>query len=116
MKPIFLNNKNSNEKDIVYLVDYIIGCMFLGVETALNNSDDEGIEVWIMGVGSICDSDHLVGDIIFKLCEKYNIRDDLCDSFIQALLSLYSIDVDDYRDDEEGVDWTQVSGALKELM
>ena len=38
------------------------------------------------------------------------------DSFIQALLSLYSVDVDDYRDDDEGVDWDQVSGAVKQLM
>ena len=90
--------------------------MFLGVEAALNESDDEGINVWVMGVGSICDDDHPVGDIISKACEEFSIRDNLCDSFIQALLSLYSVDVDDYRDDEEGVDWDQVSGAVKELM
>jgi len=105
-----------NEKDIVDLVDYIIGCMFLGVEAALNNSDDEGIEAWVIGVGSICDDDHPVGGIISKACEEFSIRDNLCDFFIQALLSLYSVDVDDFRDDEEGVDWDQVSGALKELM
>jgi hypothetical protein len=35
---------------------------------------------------------------------------------MQALLSLYSVNVDDYRDDDEGVDWDQVSGALKQLM
>ena len=105
-----------NEKDIADLVDYIIGCMFLGVEAALNNSDDEGIEAWVIGVGSICDDGHPVGDLIFKACEDFSIRDNLCDSFIQALLSLYSIDVDDYRNDDEGVDWDQVSGAVKELM
>ena len=105
-----------NEKDITDLVDYIIGCMFLGVEAALNNSDDEGIEAWVIGVGSICDDGHPIGDIIFKACEDFSIRDNLCDSFIQALLSLYSIDVDDYRNDDEGVDWDQVSGAVKELM
>jgi hypothetical protein len=105
-----------NETDIADLIDYIIGCMFLGVEAALNDSDDEGIDVWVMGVGSISDDDHPVGDIIFKACEDFSIRDNLCDSFIQALLSLYSVDVDDYRDDEEGVDWDQVSGAIKELM
>ena len=105
-----------NEKDIADLVDYIIGCMFLGVEAALNNSDDEGIEAWVIGVGSICDDGHPIGDIIFKACEDFSIRDNLCDSFIQALLSLYSIDVDDYRNDDEGVDWDQVSGAVKELM
>ena len=111
-----------NEKDITDLVDYIIGCMFLGVEAALNDSDDEGIDVWVMGVGSICDDGHPVGDTIIKACEdshliiKYSIREFLGDSFIQALLSLYSVDVDDYRDDDEGVDWDQVSGALKQLM
>ena len=105
-----------NEKDIADLVDYITGCMFLGVEAALNNSDDEGIEAWVIGVGSICDDGHPIGDIIFKACEDFSIRDNLCDSFIQALLSLYSIDVDDYRNDDEGVDWDQVSGAVKELM
>ena len=105
-----------NEKDIADLVDYIIGCMFLGVEAALNDSDDEGIEAWVIGVGSICDDGHPIGDIIFKACEDFSIRDNLCDSFIQALLSLYSIDVDDYRNDDEGVDWDQVSGAVKELM
>ena len=107
---------DADEKDITDLVDYIIGCMFLGVEAALNDSDDEGIDVWVMGVGSICDDGHPVGDIIFKACEDFSIRDNLCDSFIQALLSLYSVDVDDYRDDDEGVDWDQVSGALKQLM
>ena len=107
---------DADEKDITDFVDYIIGCMFLGVEAALNDSDDEGIEAWVMGVGSICDDDHPVGDIISKACEDFSIRDNLCDSFIQALLSLYSVDVDDYRDDDEGVDWDQVSGAVKELM
>ena len=57
-----------------------------------------------------------VGDIMFKTCEYFSIRDNLCDSFIQALLSLYSVDVDGYRDDDEGVDWDQVSGGAKELM
>ena len=107
---------DADEKEITDLVDYIIGCMFLGVEAALNNSDDEGIEAWVIGVGSICDDGHPIGDIIFKACEDFSIRDNLCDSFIQALLSLYSIDVDDYRNDDEGVDWDQVSGAVKELM
>ena len=107
---------DADEKDITDLVDYIIGCMFLGVEAALNDSDDEGIDAWVMGVGSICDDDHPVGDIISKACEDFSIRDNLCDSFIQALLSLYSVDVDDYRDDDEGVDWDQVSGAVKQLM
>ena len=107
---------DADEKEITDLVDYIIGCMFLGVEAALNNSDDEGIEAWVIGVGSICDDGHPIGDIIFKACEDFSIRDNLCDSFIQALLSLYSIDVDDYRDDDTGVDWDQVSGAVKELM
>ena len=107
---------DADEKDIIDLVDYIIGCMFLGVESALNDSDDEGIDAWVMGVGSICDDDHPVGDIISKACEDFSIRDNLCDSFIQALLSLYSVDVDDYRDDDESVEWDQVSGAVKELM
>jgi hypothetical protein len=107
---------DADEKDITDLVDYIIGCMFLGVEAALNDSNDEGIDAWVMGVGSICDDDHPVGDIISKACEDFSIRDNLCDSFIQALLSLYSVDVDDYRDDDESVDWDQVSGAVKELM
>ena len=111
---------DADEKDITDLVDYIIGCMFLGVEAALNDSNDEGIDVWVMGVGSICDDGHPVGDTIFKACEdfsiKYSVRDILGDSFIQALLSLYSVDVDDYRDDDEGVDWDQVSGAVKQLM
>ena len=107
---------DADEKEITDLADYIIGCMFLGVEAALNNSDDEGIEAWVIGVGSICDDGHPIGDIIFKACEDFSIRDNLCDSFIQALLSLYSIDVDDYRNDDEGVDWDQVSGAVKELM
>ena len=113
---------DADEKDITDLVDYIIGCMFLGVEAALNDSDDEGIDVWVMGVGSICDDGHPVGDTIIKACEdshliiKYSIREFLGDSFIEALLSLYSVDVDDYRDDDEGVDWDQVSGALKQLM
>ena len=107
---------DADEKEITDLVDYIIGCMFLGVEAALNDSDDEGIEAWVIGVGSICDDGHPIGDIIFKACEDFSIRDNLCDSFIQALLSLYSIDVDDYRNDDEGVDWDQVSGAVKELM
>ena len=107
---------DADEKDIIDLVDYIIGCMFLGVESALNDSDDEGIDAWVMGVGSICDDDHPVGDIISKACDDFSIRDNLCDSFIQALLSLYSVDVDDYRDDDESVDWDQVSVAVKELM
>ena len=107
---------DADEKEITDLVDYIIGCMFLGVEAALNNSDDEGIEAWVIGVGSICDDGHPIGDIIFKACEDFSIRDNLCDSFIQALLSLYSIDVDDYRNDDEGVDWDQVSDAVKQLM
>ena len=107
---------DADEKDIIDFVEYIIGCMFLGVEAALNDSDDEGIDAWVMGVGSICDDDHPVGDIISKACEEFSIRDNLRDSFIKALLSLYSVDVDDYRDDEEGVDWGQVSGAVKELM
>ena len=107
---------DADEKEITDLVDYIIGCMFLGVEAALNDSDDEGIEAWVMGVGSICDDGHPIGDIIFKACEDFSIRDNLCDSFIQALLSLYSIDVDDYRNDDEGVYWDQVSDAVKQLM
>ena len=107
---------DADEKDIIDFVEYIIGCMFLGVEAALNDSDDEGIDAWVMGVGSICDDDHPVGDIISKACDDFSIRDNLCDSFIQALLSLYSVDVDDYRDDDESVDWDQVSGAVKELM
>ena len=113
---------DADEKEITDLVDYIIGCMFLGVEAALNDSDDEGIEAWVMGVGSICDDGHPVGDTIIKACEdshliiKYSIREFLGDRFIQALLSLYSIDVDDYRDDDTGVDWDQVSDAVKQLM
>ena len=111
---------DADEKDITDLVDYIIGCMFLGVEAALTDSDDEGIEAWVMGVGSICDDGHPVGDIISNACEdfsiKYSVRDILGDSFIHALLSLYSVNVDDYRDDDEGVDWDQVSDAVKELM
>ena len=113
---------DADEKDITDLVDYIIGCMFLGVEAALSDSNNEGIDVWVMGVGSICDDGHPVGDTIIKACEdshliiKYSIREFLGDSFIEALLSLYSVDVDDYRDDDEGVDWDQVSGAVKQLM
>ena len=105
---------DADEKDITDLVDYIIGCMFLGVEAALNDSDDEGIEAWVMGFGNPFEYDDPVGDIIMSL--DFSIRDDLLDSFIQALLSLYSVNVDDYRDDDEGVDWDQVSGAVKELM
>ena len=113
---------DADEKDITDFVDYIIGCMFLGVEAALNDSDDEGIDVWVMGVGSICDDGHPVGDTIIKACEdshliiKYSVREFLGDSFIEALLSLYSVDVDDYRDDDTGVDWDQVSDAVKQLM
>ena len=105
---------DADEKDITDFVDYIIGCMFLGVEAALNDSDDEGIEAWVMGFGNPFEYDDPVGDIIMSL--DFSIRDDLLDSFIQALLSLYSVNVDDYRDDDEGVDWDQVSGAVKELM
>ena len=88
--------------------------MFLGVEAALNDSDDEGIEAWVMGFGNPFEYDDPVGDIIMSL--DFSIRDDLLDSFIQALLSLYSVNVDDYRDDDEGVDWGQVSDAVKQLM
>jgi len=105
---------DADEKDITDLVDYIIGCMFLGVEAALNDSDDEGIEAWVMGFGNPLEYDDPVGDIIMSL--DSSVRDGLLDSFIQALLSLYSVNVDDYRDDDEGVDWDQVSGALKQLM
>ena len=105
---------DADEKDITDFVDYIIGCMFLGVEAALNDSDDEGIEAWVMGFGNPLEYDDPVGDIIMSL--DSSVRDGLLDSFIQALLSLYSVNVDDYRDDDEGVDWDQVSGAVKELM
>ena len=105
---------DADEKDITDLVDYIIGCMFLGVEAALNDSDDEGIEAWVMGFGNPLEYDDPVGDIIMSL--DSSVRDGLLDSFIQALLSLYSVNVDDYRDDDEGVDWEQVSGAVKQLM
>ena len=104
----------ADEKDITDLDDYIIGCMFLGVEAALNDSDDEGIEAWVMGVGNPFEYDDPVGDILMSL--DFSIRDDLLDSFIQALLSLYSVNVDDYRDDDEGVDWGQVSDEVKQLM
>jgi hypothetical protein len=77
---------------------------------SLNDSDDEGIEAWVIGVGRICDDAHPVGDIVSKACEDFSIRDNLFDPFIQALLSQYSVDVD------EGVDWDQVPGAIKELM
>ncbi len=105
---------DADEKDITDLVDYIIGCMFLGVEAALNDSDDEGIEAWVMGFGNPLEYDDPVGDIIMSL--DSSVRDGLLDSFIQALLSLYSVDVDDYRDNDEGVDWDQVSDAVKQLM
>jgi hypothetical protein len=105
---------DADEKDITDLVDYIIGCMFLGVEAALNDSDDEGIEAWVMGFGNPLEYDDPVGDIIMSL--DSSVRDGLLDSFIQALLSLYSVNVDDYRDDDEGVDWDQVSDAVKQLM
>ena len=105
---------DADEKDITDFVDYIIGCMFLGVEAALNDSDDEGIEAWVMGFGNPFEYDDPVGDIIMSL--DFSIRDDLLDSFIQALLSLYSVNVDDYRDDDEGVDWGQVSDEVKQLM
>ena len=104
----------ADEKDITDLDDYIIGCMFLGVEAALNDSDDEGIEAWVMGFGNPFEYDDPVGDILMSL--DFSIRDDLLDSFIQALLSLYSVNVDDYRDDDEGVDWGQVSDEVKQLM
>ena len=103
-----------NEKDTADLVDYIIGCMFLGVEAALNDSDDEGIEAWVMGFGNPFEYDDPVGDIIMSL--DSSIREDLSDTYMQALLSLYFVDVDDYRDDDEGVDWDQVSDHLKQLM
>ena len=105
---------DADEKDITDLVDYIIGCMFLGVEAALNDSDDEGIEAWVMGFGNPFEYDDPVGDIIMSL--DSSVRDDLSDSYMQALLSLYSVNVDDYRDDDEGVDWDQVSDAVKQLM
>ena len=105
---------DADEKDITDLVDYIIGCMFLGVEAALNDSDDEGIEAWVMGFGNPFEYDDPVGDILMSL--DFSIRDDLLDSFIQVLLSLYSVNVDDYRDDDEGVDWGQVSDEVKQLM
>ena len=105
---------DADGKDITDLVDYIIGCMFLGVEAALTDSDDEGIDAWVMGFGNPFEYDDPVGDIIMSL--DSSIRDDLTDSYIQALLSLYSVNVDDYRDDDEGVDWDQVSGAVKQLM
>jgi hypothetical protein len=105
---------DADEKDITDFVDYIIGCMFLGVEAALNDSDDEGIEAWVMGFGNPLEYDDPVGDIIMSL--DSSVRDGLLDSFIQALLSLYSVNVDDYRDDDEGVDWDQVSDAVKQLM
>lgn len=105
---------DADEKDITDLVDYVIGCMFFGVEAALNDSDDEGIEAWVMGFGNPFEYDDPVGDLIMSLDSA--IRDDLSDSYIQALLSLYSVDVNDYRDDDEGVDWNQVSDAVKQLM
>ncbi len=105
---------DADEKDITGLVDYIIGCMFLGVEAALNDSDDEGIEAWVMGFGNPFEYDDPVGDIIMSL--DSSIREDLSDTYMQALLSLYFVDVDDYRDDDEGVDWDQVSDHLKQLM
>ena len=105
---------DADEKDITDLVDYIIGCMFLGVEAALTDADDEGIEAWVMGFGNPFEYDDPVGDIIMSL--DSSIREDLSDTYMQALLSLYFVDVDDYRDDDEGVDWDQVSGAVKELM
>ena len=105
---------DADEKDITDFVDYIIGCMFLGVEAALNDSDDEGIEAWVMGFGNPFEYDDPVGDIIMRL--DSSIREDLSDTYMQALLSLYFVDVDDYRDDDEGVDWDQVSDHLKQLM
>ena len=105
---------DADEKDITDLVDYIIGCMFLGVEAALTDADDEGIEAWVMGFGNPFEYDDPVGDIIMSL--DSSIREDLSDTYMQALLSLYFVDVDDYRDDDEGVDWDQVSDYLKQLM
>lgn len=105
---------DADEKDITDLVDYIIGCMFLGVEAALTDADDEGIEAWVMGFGNPFEYDDPVGDIIMSL--DSSIREDLSDTYMQALLSLYFVDVDDYRDDDEGVDWDQVSDHLKQLM
>ena len=67
-----------------------------------------------MGFGNPFEYDDPVGDIIMSL--DSSVRDDLSDSYMQALLSLYSVNVDDYRDDDEGVDWEQVSGAVKQLM
>ena len=96
---------DADEKDITDFVDYIIGCMFLGFEAALNESDDDG---------NPFEYDDPVGDILMSL--DFSIRDDLLDSFIQVLLSLYSVNVDDYRDDDEGVDWGQVSDEVKQLM
>ena len=55
---------DADEKDITDLVDYIIGCMFLGVEAALNDSDDEGIEAWVMGFGNPFEYDDQFGDIL----------------------------------------------------
>ena len=105
---------DADEKDITDLVDYIIGCMFLGVEAALTDADDEGIEAWVMGFGNPFEYDDPVGDIIMSL--DSSIREGLSDTYMQALLSLYFVDVDDYRDDDEGVDWDQVSDHLKQLM
>ena len=104
---------DAEEKDIKDLVDYIIGCMFLGVEAAVNDSDGEGIDAWVKGFGNPFEYDDPVGDIIMNLDDS--IRGDyLSDSYMEALLSLYYVNVDDYRDDDEGVDWDQVSEAVKQ--
>jgi hypothetical protein len=105
---------NSSQEDISEIVDYAIGCLFMAVEISIENGDEAGVDAWIMGFGDPFQYDDPVGDIVMSI--DSGIREELLDCYIESLLSLYQIDIEEYRDSEESIEWANVSEAIKDMM
>ncbi len=105
---------NSSQEEISEVIDYAIGCLFMAVEISIENGDEAGVDAWIMGFGDPFQYDDPVGDIIMSV--DSSVREELLDCYIDSLLSLYQINVEEYRNSEESIEWINVSEAIKDMM
>jgi len=123
---IKLSDESSSE-DIHKAIDLLFACFYLGVEMSIgyvNNEgewcpvgDEEALKQWITGFGNPYEYDNSVGDVVSKVFDECpDIKDDFYENFYLLLKSIYDIDVDDYLNEVESVDWDLVFKEFQLLL
>ncbi len=109
------------ELQISQAVDFSMGCLFLGCELSLGYvqdgervlvSDENSLTKWITVFGNFVEYDYEISHVFMTL--NYEIKEALLESYINYLYAFYGVDVEEYRDDFDGVNWDDVAQAVIE--